>query len=161
MFNKNYLRMQAKKMKINWGYALVLVMISFMGFILFFVVKISTDKNLDHDLVTEEYYKKEMKLQDDIDAQQNTANMAVQIKGQSSELGYILIFPKSMENVAIKGEITLYRPSNKKLDFSLPLVLTNSQIVIPNEQLLEGRWNITVDWEYQGKKYRYQESIVY
>ncbi len=85
-------------MKINWGTGLVIGMALFMGFILFFVYRISTENSLNHDLVTEGYYQKEQELQDDIYAQQNTADMAVQIKGIKNEMGYMLQFPEGYES---------------------------------------------------------------
>ena len=47
-------------MKINWGTGIVLAFIGFIGFILYFVIRMSTDDSANHDLVTEEYYKKEL-----------------------------------------------------------------------------------------------------
>jgi len=39
--------------------------------------------------------------------------------------------------------------------------LSNSTLLIPDSRLLDGRWNITVNWEYQGKKYRFEKAITY
>ena len=50
-------------MKINWGTGIVLAFIGFIGFILYFVIRMSTDDSANHDLVTEEYYKKELSYQ--------------------------------------------------------------------------------------------------
>ncbi|WGU68469.1 FixH family protein [Capnocytophaga canimorsus] len=45
-------------MKINWGTGIVLAFVFFIAFILYFVIQMSTNKKYDHELVTEEYYKK-------------------------------------------------------------------------------------------------------
>ncbi|TXK73146.1 FixH family protein [Mesonia sp. K4-1] len=148
-------------MKINWGMGLVIVMTLFIGFISFFVYRMTTDHNLEHDLVTEGYYQKEMELQGNIYAEQNTARMKNPIEGFKSNSGYLLQFPEGFEKEKIIGEVFLYRPSNKLLDFELPLKLTNSAMLIPDYQLLEGRWNITINWEYEGTKYRFQKQISY
>ena len=55
-------------MRINWGTGIILAFIGFIGFILFFVVKMSMDDRANHDLVTEEYYKAELGYQKEIDA---------------------------------------------------------------------------------------------
>ena len=112
-------------------------------------------------LVTEGYYQKEMELQGNIYAEQNTARMKNPIEGFKSNSGYLLQFPEGFEKEKIIGEVFLYRPSNKLLDFELPLKLTNSAMLIPDYQLLEGRWNITINWEYEGTKYRFQKQISY
>ncbi len=148
-------------MKINWGMGLVIVMTLFIGFISFFVYRMTTDHNLEHDLVTEGYYQKEMELQGNIYAQQNTAAMEKQITGIKNKMGYLLQFPEGFNPHKIKGIVSLYRPSNKKLDFEIPLELTDSNLLIPGSRLLEGRWNITIDWEYEGKKYRFKKQITY
>tara|TARA_A100000171_G_C2140629_1_gene155972 strand:+ start:3974 stop:4420 length:447 start_codon:yes stop_codon:yes gene_type:complete len=148
-------------MKINWGTGLVIGMALFIGFILFLVYRMTTDNNLEHDLVTEGYYQKEMELQDNIYAQQNTAAMEKQITGIKNDMGYLLQFPEGFEPQKIKGKVFLYRPSNKQLDFELPLELTDPNLLIPDNRLLDGRWNITIDWEYEEKKYRFKKEITY
>lgn len=49
-------------MKINWGTGIVLAFIGFITFILYFVFRMSTDDSANHDLVTEEYYKKNCRI---------------------------------------------------------------------------------------------------
>jgi hypothetical protein len=73
----------------------------------------------------------------------------------------VLEFPESYDPKNIEGTVFLYRTSSKKLDFELPLELTDSNFLIPDEFLLEGRWNITIDWEYEGKKFRFKKEITY
>lgn len=148
-------------MKISWGTGLVIGMVLFIGFIMYFVYRMTTDNNLQHDLVTEGYYQKEMELQGDIYAQQNMAAMEKQIIGSKTEEGYFLRFPEGFEAEKIKGKVFLYRPSNKQLDFEIPLELKDPNLLIPDNRLLDGRWNITIDWEYEGKKYRYKKQITY
>lgn len=148
-------------MKINWGTGLVIGMVLFISFVLFFVYRMIADNNLDHDLVTEGYYQKEMELQDDIYAQQNTASMEKQISGLKTEEGYILQFPEGFQPKKIEGKVFLYRPSNKQLDFEIPLELNNPNLLIPDNRLLDGRWNITIDWEYEGKSYHFKKQISY
>lgn len=146
---------------LNWGTGLVIVLALFIGFISFFVYLMMTDNNLEHDLVTEGYYQKEMELQDDIYAQQNTAAMEKQITAIKNEMGYLLQFPKGFTPEKITGNVFLYRPSNKQLDFEFPLELKDPNLLIPDNRLLDGRWNITIDWEYEGKKYRFKKQITY
>jgi nitrogen fixation protein FixH len=148
-------------MKISWGTGLVIGMVLFIGFIMYFVYRMTTDNNLQHDLVTEGYYQKEMELQGDIYAQQNMAAMEKQIIGSKTEEGYLLRFPEGFEAEKIIGKVFLYRPSNKQLDFEILLELTSPNLLIPDSRLLDGRWNITIDWEYEGKKYRFKKQITY
>ena len=50
-------------MKINWGTGLVIGMVLFIAFIMFMVITMMTDKKYSHDLVTEDYYQKEIVYQ--------------------------------------------------------------------------------------------------
>ncbi len=61
----------------------------------------------------------------------------------------------------IKGKVSLYRPSDKHLDFNLPISLSNTHLLIPDKRLLDGRWDIKIAWEYQDKPYLFKKSITY
>lgn len=148
-------------MKINWGTGLVIGMVLFIAFIMYFVIKISTDKNYDYDLVTEEYYKKELVYQKEIDAEENSNTLENNISGKKTAEGWLLTFPDNLDVSKISGTVSLYRPSNKKLDFDLPLKLSGHNLLIPDERLVAGRWNTIVQWEYEGERYLFKEEIVY
>jgi nitrogen fixation protein FixH len=148
-------------MKINWGWGLALGMVAFILFIMYFVVTMTTSKEFDHDLVTEDYYAKEMVYQQEIDAEKNVQQLDGKVKSERNQNGWQISFPNSVDPTKIKGTAFLYRPSNEKLDFEIPLNLETGTLVIPAKQLIEGRWNITIDWEYEGKPYLYKESITY
>jgi len=148
-------------MRINWGTAIVLAFIAFIGFILFFVVRMSMDDRANHDLVTKEYYKAELGYQKEIDAEKNARNTAVPIKIKKTPKGLLISFPEDIYNQNMKGNVSLYRPSNKHLDFDLPLSLSNSHLLIPDKRLLDGRWDIKISWQSQGKDYLHKESITY
>lgn len=148
-------------MKINWGTGLVIGMILFIAFILFMVITMSTDEKYSYDLVTEEYYKKELAYQEEIDAEENLSDFSEKITGTKVANGWQISFPEEIETSKVEGTVFLYRPSNKQLDFDLPIELSGSNLLIPDERLLDGRWNITIDWKYDSKKYLYKASISY
>lgn len=148
-------------MKWNWGKSLVVGMLAFMSFILYMVITMSTNKKYSHDLVTESYYAKEMAYQTEIDAETNTNALKEKIQGKKTTEGWLLSFPSELNPAKITGNVFLYRPSNKQLDFDFPLVLSGSNLLIPNKQLIDGRWNITIEFEYDNTSYLYKKSIVY
>ncbi|RMB64202.1 cytochrome C oxidase Cbb3 [Dokdonia sinensis] len=148
-------------MKWNWGTGIVLVMVGFVAFILYFVITMSTDEAYSHDLVTKEYYAKEMVYQDEIDAETNTNNLSEKIKSQKVAEGWLLTFPDELEPTKINGNVFLYRPSNQRLDFEIPMELSSSNLLIPDKRLIDGRWNITIDWTYNGTSFMYKEEISY
>jgi len=148
-------------MKINWGTGIVLAFIGFMCFIMYFVVKVNTDKKYDHDLVTDDYYKEELEYQNDINKESNAKDLTENISLTKTENGILIAFPETFTINNISGKVFLYRPSNKQLDFEMPISLSNHNLLIPDKRLLDGRWNIKVDWQYNGKSYLFKKEIVY
>ncbi|MGB5647811.1 MAG: FixH family protein [Muriicola sp.] len=148
-------------MKINWGTGIVLSFIGFISFIMFFVVRMNTDNRANHDLVTEDYYKKELSFQKEIDAEKEANALPTQLQLKRIEEGLQIRFPKEMDPTKIDGIVSLYRPSNKHLDFDLPISLSNAHLLIPDKRLLDGRWDITIRWTYDGKNYLVKKSMTY
>ncbi len=148
-------------MKLNWGAGIVIGMGLFMSFIMFFVIKMFTDKKYDYDLVTEQYYQKEMVYQQEIDQEQNAVSLPAHISGEKTDKGWMLHFPEVIAKANVSGTIFLYRTSNKRMDFSLPLHPFTSEFLIPKEKLLPGRWNVKIEWQMNDKKYLYKKAIIY
>ncbi|WP_296383013.1 FixH family protein [Winogradskyella sp.] len=148
-------------MKINWGTAIVIAFVCFIAFIMYFVISMSTDKKYGHDLVVEDYYQQELKFQTDIDKEANSKSLDSNISWTKTNNGIQINFPKNLDLKQIKGTVFLYRPSNKHLDFEIPISLSNHTLLIPDKRLLGGRWNIKVDWEYNNNAYLYKTDITY
>jgi hypothetical protein len=147
-------------MKLNWGTSIVIAFISFMSFILFFIVRMNINAKYDHDLVSENYYADELKYQDDIDKLHNTTRLTENIYYKKVK-GLKVYFPSTLEPEKITGKMFLYRPSNKQLDFETTISLSQPYLLIPDKRLVGGRWNIKIDWTYKGTSYLYKEAIFY
>lgn len=148
-------------MKINWGTSIVIAFVLFIAFIMYFVINMMTDDKLDHDLVTEDYYQEELLHQQEIDKENNAKKLKENVTWKKTSEGIEIIFPKDLDINKIKGKVFLYRPSNKSLDSETTISLSNNIMLIPKTKLLDGRWNINVDWQYEGTPYLYRKSIVY
>ena len=148
-------------MKINWGTGIVITIVAFIGFIMFMVVKMMSNKAYDHDFVTEKYYQKELAYQDNIYAIRNEKNLKNPIKTEKTKKGLKIYFPSDFNPKEIKGKVFLYRPSNKALDFEMQISLANTFLLVPEESLLGGRWNIDISFTYKNKPYLYQQKIMY
>ncbi len=147
-------------MRINWGTGIVLSFVAFISFILFFVVRMNMDSKANHDLVTEDYYKDALNHQTELDAEIN-ANKHEKITLEKTTEGLLLRFPLTIDFKKAQGKVSLYRPSNKQLDFDLPVSLSNTNLLIPDKRLLDGRWDIKITWTYEGEDYLQKESITY
>jgi len=149
-------------MKINWGTGIVIAFILFIGFILFFVIKASTQKKYNYDLVSQEYYKDELNYQSEIDKLNNTKKLKIKITATKTNDGIEITFPKNYLTENINGKVSLYRPSNQSLDFDIPFVLSErTTLLIPDNKLVGGRWDIYLTWQKDGKEYAYKKAMVY
>ncbi len=146
-------------MKFNWGTGIVIAIVSFMAFIMYFVISMSTKKEFSHDLVTEKYYQKELEYQDKIDASNNALELEENISILTTKEGLKINFPKNFSHKEIKGKVFLYRPSNKHLDFEIPISLSKTYLLVPEKRLLDGRWNISVSWSYKNKDYLFNKEL--
>lgn len=148
-------------MKFNWGTGIVLAFIGFISFIMYFIITMNSGNKYDHDLVSEDYYAEELQYQNDINKLKNTKNLTTNVRYESTEAGLLITFPEHFDYTQITGNMFLYRPSNKQLDFETAISLSNSNLLIPDNRLVDGRWNIKIDWQYNGKSYLFKESINY
>ncbi|PQJ74235.1 FixH family protein [Polaribacter gangjinensis] len=146
-------------MKFNWGTGIVIAFVAFIGFILYFVITMSIDKEYSHDLVTEGYYQKELEFQDRINATENSKDFEDELKVIKYDEGLFVFFPENLDYKKIKGKVFLYRPSNKQLDFEVPISISKNYLLVPENRLVDGRWNIAVEWEYENKKYLTEEAL--
>lgn len=146
-------------MKINWGTSIVIAFALFMSFILYFVIKVQTNSKYDNELVVEEYYKHDAHFGDEMVRIQNAHDLVQKPTITTIPEGIKIVFPDTFIPKQIKGKVSLYRPSNKKLDFEIAISLSNPSLLIPKSNLVGGRWDINMEWEYEGKKYLTKEVV--
>jgi len=147
-------------MKINWGTSIVIAIAAFMGFILFFVIKMSVNSKYDHDLVATEYYKNELVFQEEIDKEQNLKLLSEPIQIEQKAEGISIVFPLELKPKDIQGKVFLYRPSNKKMDIEIPLSISSNILFLPKKDLVGGRWDIIIDFTHQGTAYLIKKEIM-
>ncbi|MFC4816733.1 FixH family protein [Flavobacterium sp. GCM10023249] len=146
-------------MRANWSTGIVMAFALFITFILYFVLKVQGDAKYDHEMVTEDYYKKEIGFQTQLDKQQNAMDLSERVAVKNTTEGLEIHFPKSFDWNKIQGKVSLYRPSNQQLDFDIPISLSSSNLLIPKTKLAGGRWDITIDWNYNGKEFLNKETV--
>lgn len=148
-------------MKINWGTGIVITIIAFISFIMYFVIKMSTDNSYSHDLVTEKYYQAELNYQQEINAEKNLNDLNEKVIIKRNEKGLLINFPSKFKNERVEGKVFLYRPSSKQLDFEIPISISDTYLLVPEQRLLDGRWNIKIAWNHKNIDYLYKKELVY
>jgi len=146
-------------MKISWGTSIVIAFGLFMAFILYFVFLVQSDKKYDNELVLSDYYKYEMNLENEQNKERNANELASNLIIIEQDNEIVIEFPSEFDYTKITGKISLYRPSDEKLDFEIPISLSSSNLLIPRKVLADGRWDIIVDWRFQDKEYLTKKSI--
>lgn len=147
-------------MKINWGTYIVIAFTLFISFIMYFVLKVQSDSKYDNELVVEEYYKHDVHFQDEMARVQNAHDLKEKPVIINKSNGVTIAFPVTFSPKEIKGTVVLYRASNKKFDFQVPLSFTDSaSLFIPKDKLIGGEWYVNMEWKYEGKSYLTKEKI--
>jgi len=147
-------------MKFNWGTGIVIVIICFMTFILQYVLRVQFNTEYNNELVTENYYQKESEIDGNRIKTENALALGKELRFEKSTEGLKIYFPANIQPNLVKGTISLYRPSNQVLDQTIPLELSSNYLLIPKSRLVGGRWDITLDYTYEGKGYLKQETLV-
>ena len=140
----------------NWGYKILILYLSFVGFIITFVVLAMMQTDIQ--LVAKDYYKKEIAYQEEIDKMRNVnqLNGAFNFNYLPDNQIIDLSFPKNVQ----QGEITFFRPSDAKKDFKLPLQSDNSgKQMFSTSKMDKGRWIVKINWNAEGKDYYAERKI--
>jgi len=146
-------------MKINWGTSIVIAFALFITFIMYFVFEVQSNSKYDNELVVEEYYKHDSHFGEEMQKIQNAEDLLQKPTITISKQGVSIFFPKIYDPKNIKGKVSFYRPSAKKLDFDIPLSLSGSTLLVPENKLAGGRWDIILQWDYKGKSYIQKEHV--
>jgi hypothetical protein len=140
----------------NWGYKIAIgfsiFCLSIIGVTIYFMMQ-------KVDVVTDNYYEKELKYQEQIDKVTRTRLLKnpMEISNTGKEL--IIKFPNVPDKTQNKDFISLYRPSDNTKDVKIPVVTDTSRIqVVSVEKLVKGYWKIQVNWTSGGSEY-YYESV--
>ncbi len=139
----------------------VIAFIGFISFIMYFIITMNVNNKYDHDLVTDNYYAEELAYQNDIDKLEMSKTLKENISYEKTADGLMIKFPDAIDIKKVTGKVFLYRPSNKQLDFEANISLSKPYLLIPDNRLVDGRWNIKIDWQYNGKSYLYKTPINY
>ncbi len=145
--------MNKKKFTFHWGWAIVLVFLTFM-MTFSYQFWLSFKINKTNDLVVEDYYTAELQYGEELQKIKaaDTMKKPVMLEQQNEKL--ILKFPGYIDASKINGQITFLRVNNKNLDRKAKIKLdsTNTQL-FSTDSLLFGRWDYIIQWNYEGKEY--------
>jgi hypothetical protein len=144
-------------MKFSWGKGIFATYALFLVIILSVVIYLS---GMDVNLVTEDYYKKELEHQSQIDRETRTNQLPEKLMIKVIQNTINLKFPSMFKPYEISGSVRFYRPSDSQQDFSVNIELNeSSQQIIYTESIQKGYWRIKVDWSAKNIEY-FNEKLV-
>lgn len=140
----------------SWGTKILMVYVAFVAGIVFMVFKSSSTNT---DLVTPDYYEKELKYQDKIEEMKRTTALTAQVECRVKDNILTIVFPADFKGRQLVGEAEMYCPSNKKNDFKEAFsVLDNAlQVTIPEGR--KGQYELHLSWKDGGVTYYFEKKI--
>lgn len=141
-----------------WPYAIIVCLVLFMGYIASFVYRAM---NQDVNLVSKNYYEQEIKYQDQIEKVRRTQALGdVMVSYNEQEATILLQMPATYKEKSLSGTITLFRPSDDKMDKQFQLQMGRDQSQLLEVQDLEsGIWKVRVSFS-DGEEDYYSEKTV-
>ncbi len=145
-------------MRISWGVKIAAVYIIFVLLVLATVIFSTTQ---DVNLVTEDYYQKEIEYQQQIDKLKRTNQLPEKISVKLDN-GFLKIkMPEIFKDKMLSGDVILYRPSDNKKDFQMQLALnSNLEHTFSVEDFETGLWKLKLDWKSEGLEYFHEQILM-
>lgn len=140
----------------NWGYKIVFAYIAFVLGITFMVIRSSIQKT---DLVTTDYYAKELKYQDKIDEMNRTTSLSGLIKCEIRDAQLIIEFPKDFTGKKLEGELVLYCPSDEGRDVKKTFQVKDEPLSLPLSSVKTGQYELHLNWKEGGLSYYFEKKI--
>ena len=133
-------------------------------FALFFIgmatVVVIAATHRDH-LVSSNYYEQELKFQSQIDDAARAKASGANLRHDAAAGQVIISLPVVQLAQKLSGTVTLYRPSEPKLDREFLLEpKADGKQTINVSKLASGPWRLRVKWSAGGEKYFLEGKIV-
>lgn len=130
--------------------------------ILFIVTFIAFAMRQREDLVSADYYEREIRYQSQLDSMNRSQALAAQavVTFEPAQQAIVITLPPAQTQGA-KGNIHLYRPSDARLDRNVPLALNAAGIQrLDAKDLRDGLWKVRVKWNVGGKEYFVDQPVI-
>ena len=134
----------------------MLVYLVFVAGILFMFYKASNEKV---DLVTADYYAKELKYQNTIDETQRSNGLSVPLTFEVKDHLLIIHFPKDFSGKKIEGEALVYCPSDENKDIKKKFLIQDLTYAIPLPASNKGLHELQITWAVDSVSYYYEKKL--
>jgi hypothetical protein len=138
----------------NWGYKILFVYALFVLGIMLLVIKSSSQKM---DLVTTDYYEKELVFQQRIDEGKRVDSLSSPVNCEIKNRYLFITFPKDFNGKKITGKAVLYCPSDESKDVSHDFSTEDNALVVQVGEA--GNYELHLSWKADGISYYLEKKI--
>lgn len=146
-------------MKLNWGTGIAIFIGLFIIAMLGMVFKASQQT---HELVTTDYYAKELEFQDLLERKKHTEttfNTPVSLRIVDEE--FQLIFPEELKEQPIAGTAYFFKASNEKLDKTVLINTTNAKYIFDVKIFAKGKYQLKIEWNVAKEEFYSELEVVF
>jgi hypothetical protein len=122
------------------------------------VVTMMSDKGYDHEMVVEEYYKKELTLNEKIESQINGEAVKEHIQLKANPNGVLISLSEELSDLKT-AEFSAYRASDITKDFNVKINFNADREALVNKPLISGVWEFSLSFTKDGKDYLLTDQI--
>jgi len=151
--------MSTKKSFNPWPVSIIGFFVLAITFIVSFIVWAVQQRE---DLVSNDYYEREVRYQSHLDSLNRSTDLATQVIVTFDPLAQSIVITLPADKaIAARGNIHLYRPSDARLDRELPLALNSQGIQrLDSRSLAGGLWKVRVTWNAAGQDYYVDQPVI-
>jgi hypothetical protein len=146
-------------MKLNWGTGIAI----FIGlFIITMVGMVFKAGQQSHELVTTDYYTKELDFQHLLEKEKLTfATFKQPILAKFVDEQFQLIFPEEVGEQPISGSIYFFKASSEKEDQTILINTKNRTQFFNVKDFSKGKYTLKIDWKVAENEYYSEIEVVF
>jgi len=143
--------------KFNWGWGIALF---YTGFVVFMLFMVWCTNLMKTELVTEDYYGKELKFQEQLDKMKRSNILSQPVNWTVQNNSVKLNFPADVKGKDVNAKVLFYRPDNSLRDFNVSCKADSTGVCIINsDKFHHGAYKMEVDWSAGNETY-YTEGVI-
>jgi hypothetical protein len=136
----------------NWGKGITIFLVLFIAFITTLAVILM---RTDSELVSDDYYIREVMYGQEITAEQNALNAKAELHTEISEAGVFI----QVKQEVLPSEITVHLLRNNDPSKDVEEIAQGSSVFIESGSLNSGKYRLTVNYKIEEDVYQLKKEI--
>ena len=112
------------------------------------------------DLVTSDYYAKELKYQQKIDETSRVSALSAPLVCEIKNGELNIVFPKDFAGKNITGEAVLYCPSDEDNDAIQKFDILDAALIVSLPAVKKNAYELHLSWQVDGWNYYFEKKII-